>query len=241
MAAARKLPAGEVHLWRADLDASPAALARWRGLLDEAEQARAARFHFEEDRRHYVAARGTLRELLGDYLAVDPRDVRFQYLASGKPQVADPATDLKFNVSHSRACGLFAFARGREVGVDVELGARLGEDLTALTRRVFCARERVRWLLRPEEERREAFLDVWTRKEALLKASGRGIADGLQEIETPALRGSAPAALLGATGAWTLWDVREFAGCAAAVALEGAAPASVRLQGSRNGPTALRA
>lgn len=240
MAAARELAAGEVHLWRADLDASPAALDHWRGLLDEAEQARAARFHFEEDRRHYIAARGTLRELLGDYLAVDPREVRFQYLASGKPRVADPATDLKFNVSHSRECGLFAFARGREVGVDVELGARLGVDLTALTRRVFGARERVRWLLRPEEERRAAFLDVWTRKEALLKASGRGIADGLQEIETPALRGSGPATILRAAEAWTLWDVREFAGCAAAVALEGAEPASVRLQGPRCGSTALR-
>lgn len=233
---ARALTAGTVDLWRADLDARPEALEHWRSLLDETELARAARFYFEEDQRHYIAARGTLRELIGDYLEVSPRDIGFQYLGSGKPWVCDPETDLKFNVSHSRECALFAFARGREVGVDVELGTRLGDDLTALTRRVFCARERVRWLLRPEEERRAAFLDVWTRKEALLKASGRGIADGLQDIETPAMRGSAPAAVSGGTErpgeTWTLWDLREFAGCAAAVALEGAEPASVRLQGA---------
>lgn len=222
---------GEVHLWRADLAAAPAGLEHLRGLLNEAEGARAARFHFEEDRRHYIAARGTLRALLGDYLGADPRGIELRYRASGKPHVSGWGIDLRFNVSHSRRCGLFAFARGRDVGVDVELGARLGDDLAALTRRVFSPRERVRWLLRPEAERRAAFLDVWTRKEALLKASGRGIADGLQEIETPALRDAGPVAVAGAgRETWTLWDLREFAGCAAALALEGTAPASLRLQ-----------
>ncbi len=220
--------AHELDLWRADLDvAAP-------GWLNPEEQARAARFYFEEDRRRYIAARGRLRELLGDYLGASPGAIEFGYSESGKPHVSYPATDLKFNVSHSRQIGLFAFARGRDVGVDVELGARLGDDLTALTRRVFSARERVRWLLRPEAERRAAFLDVWTRKEALLKASGRGIADGLQEIESPAISGSSPATVFTRPDeAWTLWDLREFAGCAAAVALEGAKPASVRLRGGR--------
>lgn len=225
---------GEVHLWRADLAAGDAALEHWRGWLDEAERARADRFHFAEDRRHYIAARGMLRELLGGYLGAGPRAIALRYTPSGKPSVGQPETDLKFNVSHSRAQGLFAFCRGREIGVDVEVGARLGDDLAALARRVFSARETVRWLLRPEEERRDAFLDVWTRKEALLKASGRGIADGLQEIETPAVRGSEPVAApqgpAGAEERWTLWDLRAFTGCAAALALEGSAPASVRLQ-----------
>ena len=113
-------PVSGVELWTAHLEALPLAdLEELNALLDPAEQARAARFHFERDRRHYVAARGLLRRLLGAALDQPASALVFEYGAHGKPALSPafmPGPPLCFNLSHSAGWAMFALAWDREVG-----------------------------------------------------------------------------------------------------------------------------
>ena len=219
------LEPGAVHIWTASLDEN----APLSGVLDPEEAARAQRFHFEHDQRHFVAARGILRVLLARYLAAPPAGICFGYGPRGKPFIVSPATAVRFNLSHSHGRAMFVFAHDREVGVDLEAGARLKDDWPGIARRVFSAREQAELAALPVEHRRRAFLNGWTRKEAYLKATGLGIVDGLQTIEVT-LGHARPCALLaGPAGVgWSLHDLRTNESFAAALVVEGDAP--VRLE-----------
>src|ERR1700754_4771221 len=110
----------EIHVWRAWLD-QPESQNVMLNILAPDEQARAARYHFQKDRLHYIIARGLLRTILSRYLNLRPEVLAFGYSAYGKPFLASPhGGDLRFNVSHSHGLALFAFARARDLGVDLE-------------------------------------------------------------------------------------------------------------------------
>ena len=221
-----------VHVWSAGLDLPAVELAALAALLDEDESLRARRFHFERDRRHFTAARGFLRLLLGRYLDAPPAGLRFGYGVRGKPFVAAPVgSSLCFNVSHSYGRALFAFACGREVGIDLEAGARLGDDWPGLVRRIFSARERSELFSLPAERQRAAFLNGWTRKEAFLKATGQGLVDGLQSIEVTLDPGRPPAWLAAEPAhRWTIHDLRRGEDYAAALVVEGEVPGIARFE-----------
>ena len=167
---------GALHVWRADLDASPADAD---GLLDGAERARAATILDARRRHRWSHARATLRSLLAGYLGMEPRDVGVECTPGGKPGVStgDPGSRLFFNVSHSGPLALYAFTRAGEVGIDVELPRARTADLAALAGRVFGEAEGRRLRALHEQLRESEFLRGWVRHEALLKLSG-GRADG---------------------------------------------------------------
>ena len=137
------------------------------------EQARAARFRFVRDRERFIAARGLLREILALYLDTAARRLRFRYGAYGKPFLAEHG-DLRFNVSHSLDAMLVAVAHKREVGVDIEhLGAGIAVEEIAET--TLSTPEKHVLSRFDGEARRTAFLRFWVRKEAYIKADGRGV------------------------------------------------------------------
>jgi 4'-phosphopantetheinyl transferase len=172
---------GEVHVWSVDLDPPPALAAALGRLLAPDERERAARFRFDEHRRRYAVGRGALRTLLGAYVGERPEALRFGYGPRGKPELADfPA--LGFNLSNSEDLALVGVLRGREIGVDVEYMKPM-PDLAQIAERFFCAAETAKLLALPEERRREAFFNCWTRKEAYLKAVGEGLAAPLDSFE----------------------------------------------------------
>jgi 4'-phosphopantetheinyl transferase len=109
-----------VHIWRVSLEQPPENVERFRQLLSRDEQIRVDRLRFEIDRTHFVVARGCLRTLLAQYLKNLPEEIKFSYSDYGKPQLADPETTLRFNLSHSGSLALYAFTRTGEVGVDIE-------------------------------------------------------------------------------------------------------------------------
>src|SRR5258708_33218113 len=111
----------ELHVWRASLDLSPAVLRRVENTLSASEKQRAARVIVPQAREHFRASRGILRELLGAYVGLDAGEATLSYGSQGKPLLS-PAHDSKicFSVSHSHGVGLFAFASGSQVGVDIE-------------------------------------------------------------------------------------------------------------------------
>ena len=220
-----------VHVWSADLDLDDARIGPFAALLDAQENARARRFHFERDRRRFTAARGILRTLLGNYLDRPAASLEFTYGGRGKPAVAVPMPSCDhrvcFNVSHSDGRALLAFARGTEIGIDLEAGARLGNDWPMLARRIFSTREQAELSSLPPEQRRAAFLNGWTRKEAYLKATAQGIVDGLTSIEVTLDPARPPALLAVPDGqdarAWQFFDLRTDERFAAALAVAGGA------------------
>jgi 4'-phosphopantetheinyl transferase len=213
-----------VHVWRGSLEVDDACLAACTALLDPGEVVRARRFHFERDRRRFTVARGLLRKLVARYTGQEAAAVCFALGPHGKPLLALPEARLRFNLSHSGGQVLFVFASEREVGIDLEAGARLGEDWPGLARRIFSAREQAELAALPPARRRDAFLNGWTRKEAYLKATGQGLFNGLSQIEVT-LDPESPAAFLSDDVAqkWSLVDLRPRAGSAAALVHGGGA------------------
>ena len=167
------LQPGEIHLWRVLLD-DPARLEGARAVLSKEETTKAERFVFDSDRDRYIASHGALRMVLARYIAVEPAALEFRTGPNGKPTLVQIFTDVRFNLSHSGDLALIAVARGREVGVDVE---RVQEDIffEQIVEHYFEPAEA--WDLRvtPPNERALRFFDLWTKKEACLKAEGTGL------------------------------------------------------------------
>lgn len=164
----------EIHVWCAWLD-EPALSASPADLLSADELARARAFHFEGDRRRFLAARTVLRRLLGAYLGTPASRLRFTYGPYGKPAL-NPAW-LQFNLSHSGPLGLFAVCHHRQVGVDIEENRELA-DLELIGTRVFTPAETEQQRTLDPAARRHEFYRRWTRREATGKCSGVGLNDG---------------------------------------------------------------
>src|SRR5829696_3340680 len=79
-------------------------------MLDDQELERAARFVFDRDRSRFITAHGNLRVLLGEYVGHAPAALRFTATMHGKPRLLEPATDVRFNLSHSGARALIALS-----------------------------------------------------------------------------------------------------------------------------------
>jgi 4'-phosphopantetheinyl transferase len=181
---AGRLSAGEVHLWRADLAVEGHGLAQLASYLDQDERARAARFHFHRDRRRFMAGRGLLRQILASYLDSAPNRVQFGYTGNGKPYLL-AHSELCFNVSHSAETLVVAVAH-RQVGVDVEVLPLDAAD-AGVADLVFCASERAALEGTDATDYSRIFARLWTRKEAYIKADGRGMSLQLNNIDVGTL------------------------------------------------------
>lgn len=203
------LPAAELHVWQIPRDVPEKELARLEGLLSAGERERAGRFHFERDRRRFVAGRGALRLILAAYLQREPAEVSFDTGPRGKPAVAGDSPH--FNLAHSDALAVLAVTRAGPVGVDIER-IRPMDDLDRLVQRCFSAAERAELAALPAEDRLRGFFTGWVRKEAFLKAAGVGLAMPLDGFDVP-LRPGSPPCLLRLEGeplapaAWSFHDL----------------------------------
>ena len=223
------LSAGAIDLWRLRLaepaDSAEAALS----FLTPTERRRAERFRFERDRRAYALTRAVLRQLLAAYLSVleettMPQAIALEVGEHGKLHLAarhqsqEPTKRLHFNVSHSDRWALLAFARGRQVGVDVE-HIRERTHLESIAAHFFAPEEHEALEKLDEEVRLAAFYRCWVRKEAFMKATGDGLSAGLDSFavsvapDKPGLRRLDGAAV----GDWSFFDVRPEPGYVGAV------------------------
>jgi len=217
----------EIHVWRSGLDQTPSRIQSLRQNLTTDEQARAERFHFAKDRGHFIVARGVLRAIIGRYLNRAPEHLPFCYGSHGKPALAGEGDQdsIRFNVSHSHGMALYAVARGREVGVDIE---RIRDDLAVaeIAERFFSPSEITTLMELPTDLRHHAFFRCWTRKEAYIKARGEGLSMPLDQFDVSLAPGE-PAAILGSRPdpsealRWHLRELTPAPGYAAALAVEG--------------------
>jgi len=166
-----------ISLYFATLATQRERIPAFRELLDEREQERAARFRFEVDRERFIIAHGLLRTLLGEQLGEHPGELHIARGPYGKPYIA--GSDLSFNLSDTKDALLIAIGNGGEIGVDIETMARTVDHM-AVGEHYFTPGE-VRDIAASANAKRR-FLEFWTRKEAVLKASGVGIMDDLRVL-----------------------------------------------------------
>jgi phosphopantetheinyl transferase len=171
------------------LDPSPERARTVGGALVEEEVARAARARPGRGAK-FTAVRGTLRIALARTLDLAPSEVPIVYGVHGKPALdAALGSDVHFNVSHTGGLAAIALARGREVGVDVEL-QRPRKRLDLLARAALTPAERACLERLPDRARLAAFLDAWSAKEAYSKLLGRGLGLSFRGLELDAVRSS---------------------------------------------------
>jgi len=179
-----ELGKAEAHLWVVALELVPEKLPDFRSILSPDERERASRFLSDGDARRYMAARASLRSLLGAYVGIEPGELRFTYDRFGKPGLGGEAQAdaVRFSVSHSEGFGLFGFVKEHRMGVDVER-IRAGIDVENLAKNHFSRNEFEKLRSQPSDRQLEAFFCCWTRKEAYLKARGEGMSHGLDRFE----------------------------------------------------------
>jgi len=189
-----------VDLYFATLDGHRARIPEYRDLLDPVERERAARFRFEVDRERFIIAHGLLRTLLGEQLGEHPGELHIARGPYGKPYIA--GSDLRFNLSDTKDALLIAFTRGQEIGADIETMARTVDHM-AVGEHYFTPQEMLAIRAATDDRSissgtvdppgrlpgavnenpaKRRFLEFWTRKEAVLKASGVGIMDDLRVL-----------------------------------------------------------
>lgn len=209
----------DVHIWRINLNQPESQLQSFRETLSSDEIARAERFYFPEHRQRFVAGRGSLRAILGQYLDIDPKQVEFEYQPRGKPLLAAKFANqgLLFNLSHSQDLALLGVSYQHQIGVDLEY-IRTMSDVEGLAKRFFSPREYDYLRLFSSEEQQQIFFRYWTCKEAYLKATGDGLVQ-LEEIEID-LTPNQPSQLL-VSGDWSLRELTPANNFAAAVVVTG--------------------
>lgn len=151
---------------------------RWRLTADEIK--RASSFRHADDASRWAFCRSTLRRTLGELLGHAPNDVPVATRENGKPCLSRPFDYLHFNLSHCAELALIAIGMDGPVGIDVEPSAR-AKDLLGCEDS-FCHPDEIAELPASENERATRLLELWTAKEALLKALGTGLAHPPESI-----------------------------------------------------------
>ncbi len=215
----------DVDLWWTTLDATD---ARAKSLLSDDERMRADRYRDRNQRERWIASRGFLRQVLGQYVHKTPAELQFEPGEFGKPVLVGHPS-VHFSLSHAGDVAIAAANRVGPLGVDIE-PIRSISDLTGIATISLTPREREVLQACPEEEQPCWFLHAWTRKEALLKACGERLGRELTRIEV-SLEPNSPC-LIAWEGRlidrWSLMAIDNIPGSLGALAME--TPAGVRLR-----------
>ena len=214
-------------MWLASLETGKEQYRIFTQTLSKDEKERACRFRFEKDRIRFIATRGILRTLLSGYLNMDAGKVSFAYGPYGKPELSAEASSIpiRFNLAHSHCLALFAFVLNCDIGVDIEFMQR-DIAMDDIAERFFSPNEKAALDRLPSDMKRKGFFTCWARKEALLKANGKGLSFGLERVEVsvdPEL--SASVLRIGGSekdaSLWSLNDLPAAPDYAAALAVNG--------------------
>lgn len=168
------LDSGQVHVFytRADQISDPCLLKQYRAFLSPGEIRKADRYLKQSDRLLSLVSKALVRYLIAEVILQDPQSICFSTNEHGKPYVVE-SPDIHFNLSHSHGAAVCALCRGAAVGVDVEDKGRR-TDLS-IANRFFSSSEAELVSKASGAEKRKLFFDIWTLKEAYIKAVGKGL------------------------------------------------------------------
>ncbi len=177
------LESDEIHIWLCNLDVSEQSIKKSKEILSIAEIEKANKFHFLNDKKSYVISHANLRAILSKYLNKDAKKIGFSYNKFGKPFLQDPKDkSICFNLSHSGNFCLIGVTRSDKIGVDIE---KINKEFSSLeiAKNYFSKKEYSEILNLPIHERTKAFYYCWTRKEAYIKAEGKGLSIELDSFD----------------------------------------------------------
>lgn len=202
------LGSGAIHIWGANVPMFGNRLEELKAVLCPEEAAKAERFHRDADRASSIVARGALRILLSGYTGLTADELRFQYQETGKPYLLPdqqqgsrdacgtgqnrqgcPPREIAFNISHSGGWVVLAIGRNRNIGVDVET-IRRDMDVMAIASRYFTLEETA--LIEQADDQHVVFFNLWSRKEAYVKAIGSGLFRELSSFSVPIIGNELP-------------------------------------------------
>ena len=221
------LDINEIHVWRVSLTQTESGLQALAQTLSTDEQTKAERFHLPKGRSHFIVSRGALRAILSRYLHINPNLIHFKYNPYGKPSliVAQGGDTLRFNLSHSAEITLIAITKNRDIGVDIE-SLNPNFSYQQIAERFFSPLENTVLRSLPEYLQLTAFFTCWTRKEAYIKAVGKGLSIPLNQFDVTLAPGE-PAALLNVqenpkeASRWSLIELIPSSDMVATVAVAG--------------------
>lgn len=172
----------ECHLWHIQVEEAEYDLRQLLLRLSHDEKQRAEQFLVAAPRTQFIVTRSALRVLLGNYLSIPPETVVFTSNIYGKLYLHPPYAHVKFNVSHSGKRALIAICMNVDVGVDIEQHREF-DDPSGMARMICGAEELRQWTQLPPDIQSASFYLAWTRKEAIAKALGYGMATNFKELQ----------------------------------------------------------
>jgi len=180
------LKPGQLDVWLADQNAlfDPARKSQWLAWLADDELARYNRFLYNKHKQRFLLTRAVSRSILSHYARnVDAADWRFLTNAYGKPEIEAPklSMPIHFNISHSADKLVMVVSRHGSLGIDVESTVKNRATLK-IGRRYFSEVEYQALCELSPASIEERFYNLWTLKEAYIKACGMGLAISLQQF-----------------------------------------------------------
>lgn len=180
-----------IDVWHGDILLATAQQRHYWSLLSASEKTKAVRFKHTYLQKKYIASRAILRRVLSDYLAIPPQQLLIKVATFGKPFIANTINagindetnsegHLYFNLSHQGNKLVIAVSNINEVGVDIEQ-CKPRKNMPTLVARCFASQEAQFWFATPKTQQTNMLYRFWVRKEAFVKAVGRGIALGLKQ------------------------------------------------------------
>ncbi len=207
-----------IVVWKIAQEQAPDIAENYASVLSLDERRFAGQFRHQLDQTRYVLRRAAMRLILSDYLDKPPNDLVFQQNAYGKLSLANGP---QFNVSRSNAVALLAISASRRVGIDVELIRPL-PFIDQLAERIFTDAEQSQWKTMPVSARTPTFFSAWTRKEAVVKAIGKGLSLPLNRVAVPLASSRVVVdAELDGVPDWSVQSLAALDGYEAAIAAEG--------------------
>lgn len=206
------LEPGEIHIWSATID------ERYEKLLTNSflsinEKRNAARFTYDIDTYLYSVRHNLLRIIIGYYHNCHPSKIKFNSNHYLKPHIVHPNTNIQFNISASSNRFVAAFCQLQTIGVDIELIRQI-DDIPQLINDYFT-KEESDWVnAQTSDKMSSAFFQIWSKKEALIKAIGKGLNIELNKIDV-----RSDTAIVNGERMWHLIPLSIFDDCAGAIAI----------------------
>lgn len=168
-----------LDIWSVSLSSSHIDIASLEPQLDANEFQRYQRLHKKHQYR-YLVSHAACRQILSRYTGIASDEITYTTNSHGKPALKDHA--ICFNLSHSHDLAVIAIGHETDIGVDVEY-EKSKPSWKKLAHRFFHPTEYQHLLNLAEEKQLRAFFQLWTRKEAFIKALGTGLSTPLSSFD----------------------------------------------------------
>jgi len=194
----------EIDIWTIPLDTSQNDTESLKNLLDTHELERYVKLH-PKHQFHFLVSHAACRDILGRYTNTPAKQITYKKNSHGKPAL-NHDHPVYFNLSHSHDFAALAISCHSEIGIDVEY-LKSKPHWEKIAKRFFTKTEVSYLLDQPKENQESFFFQIWTRKEAYIKAIGTGLSTSLSSFDVTASKTIKPLNSTKSNASWYLQDL----------------------------------